>query len=54
LIAEPEINDQLVALFSAWSPEVIRRDVAQEVQKRLETFERKTQQDIAQQRAAAN
>ena len=54
LIAEPDINDQLVKLFANWSPEVIRRDVAQEVQKRLETFERKTRQDIAQQRAAAN
>ena|SRR5450432_445177 len=54
LIAAPEINDQLVSLFGKWSPEVIRRDVAQEVQKRLETFERKTQQDIAQQRAAAS
>jgi uncharacterized membrane protein len=54
LIAEPDINDQLVKLFANWSPEVIRRDVAQEVQKRLETFERKTRQDIDQQRAAAN
>jgi uncharacterized membrane protein len=54
LIAAPAINDQLVELFEAWSPEVIRRDVAQEVQKRLESFERKTQKDIAEQRAAAN
>ena len=54
LIAAPEINDQLVSLFDKWSPEVIRRDVAQEVQKRLETFKRKTQKDIAEQRAAAN
>jgi uncharacterized membrane protein len=54
LIAAPEINDQLVSLFDRWSPEAIRRDVAQEVQKRLETFERKTQKDIAEQRAAAN
>ena len=54
LIAAPEINDQLVPLFDKWSPEVIRRDVAQEVQKRLEAFERKTQKDIAEQRAAAN
>jgi len=54
LIAAPEINEQLVNLFAKWSPEVTRRDVAQEVQKRLETFERKTREDIAQHRAAAS
>jgi uncharacterized membrane protein len=54
LIAAPEINDKFVELFSSQSPEVVRRDVAQEVQQRLETFARKTQQDIAQQRAAAH
>jgi uncharacterized membrane protein len=53
LIATPEINDTMVTLFAKWSPEVIRRDVAQEVQKRLETFQQKVLKDIAQQRAAA-
>lgn len=52
LIATPEIDDQMVSLFSRWSPEVIRRDVAQEVQQRLETFQRKTQQDLAERRAS--
>jgi uncharacterized membrane protein len=53
LIATPAINDQMANLFTKWSPEVIRRDVAQEVQKRLQAFQEKTLQDIAQQRAAA-
>ena len=54
LIATSDINDQMVQQFSDWSPEVTRRDVAQEVQQRLETFERKTHESIAQQRAAAH
>jgi uncharacterized membrane protein len=54
LITTPDINDQFVGFFSQYSPEVIRRDVAQEVQKRLETFQQKTLKDLAAQRAAAH
>jgi uncharacterized membrane protein len=53
LIATPEINDQMVNFFSARSPSVIRRDLSQEVQQRLEGFLRKTLQDIASQGAVA-
>jgi len=52
LVAPPEVNDRMVQLFTAYSPEVIRRDVAQEVVQRLETFQQKTLQDIAQQATA--
>ncbi len=52
LVAPPELNDRMVQLFVAYSPEVIRKDVAQEVEQRLETFGQKTLQDIAQQAAA--
>jgi uncharacterized membrane protein len=41
LIATPEVNDQMVEMFDDWKPEVIRRDVAEEVERRLKTFERK-------------
>jgi uncharacterized membrane protein len=52
LVAPPEINDRMVQMFAKWSPEVIRKDVAQEVVRQLETFQQKTMQDIAQQAAA--
>jgi len=52
LVAPPEVNDRMVQLFTSYSPEVIRKDVAQEVVGRLETFRQKTLQDIAQQAAA--
>src|SRR5215471_805897 len=52
LVAPPEVNDRMVQMFTAYSPEVIRRDVAQEVVQRLETFQQKTLQDIAQQATA--
>lgn len=41
LVATPDVNDQLVRLFEAWSPEVIRRDVAEEVAQRLHALQRK-------------
>ena len=53
LIATPDTNDQMTRLFAKWSPEVIRRDVAQEVQQRLETFQSKVRQDMAQKRQQA-
>ena len=49
LAAPPEVNDRMVQLFVSYSPEVIRKDVAQEVVKNLEAFRQKTMQDIAQQ-----
>ena len=52
LIAPREVNDRMVQLFSAYSSEVIRKDVAQEMEQRLETFRQKTLQDIAQQATA--
>ena len=52
LVAPPEVNDRMVQLFVSYSPEVIRKDVAQEVVKSLEAFRQKTMQDIAQQAAA--
>jgi uncharacterized membrane protein len=39
LVASPEINDQLVEMLAPWSPEVIRRDVAEEVARRLHVLE---------------
>jgi uncharacterized membrane protein len=42
LVASPEINDQLVETFKEWSPEVIRRDVAEEVAQRLHALEQRT------------
>ena len=52
LVAPPEVNDRMVQMFVSYSPEVIRKDVAQEVVKSLEAFRQKTMQDIAQQAAA--
>src|SRR5215510_2175337 len=52
LVAPPEVNDRMVQLFTSYSPEVVRKDVAQEVARGLETFRQKTLQDIAQQAAA--
>jgi uncharacterized membrane protein len=52
LVATPAINDRMVALFAAWSPEVIRKDVEQEVERRLEAFRQKTIQDLSAQAAA--
>lgn len=50
LVATPPINDALVDMFNVWSPEVIRRDVAEEVERRLHTLEqraRNAQQPIS-------
>ena len=52
LVAPSEVNDRMVQLFASYSPEVIRKDVAQEIEQRLEAFRQKTLQDIAQQAAA--
>ena len=52
LVAPAEVNDRMVQLFTAYSPEVIRKDVAQEIEQRLEAFRQKTLQDIAQQATA--
>ena len=51
LVARPDITDRFVQMFSSWSPEVVRRDIAPELQQRLETFARKTQEGIAKQQA---
>jgi len=40
LIATPEINDQFVQLFEDGTLQVIRRDVSEEVERRLHDFER--------------
>ena len=52
LVALPEINDRMVQLFATYSPEVVRKDVAQEMVQNLEAFRQKTLQDIAQQAGA--
>jgi len=52
LVAPADVNDRMVQLFATYSPEVIRKDIAQEIEQRLETFRQKTLQDIAQQAAA--
>ena len=52
LVAPSEVNDRMVQLFASYSPEVIRKDVAQEIEQRLEAFRQKTLQDIAQQAGA--
>ena len=54
LVATPAVNDRMVELFATWSPspEVIRKDVAQEVERRLETFRQKTLQDLSAQAGA--
>jgi uncharacterized membrane protein len=54
LVATPAVNDRMVELFAGWSPEVIRKDVVQEVERRLETFRQKTLQDLSAQAAAAH
>jgi len=52
LVAPPEINDRMVQLFVTYSPEVVRKDVAQEMVQNVEAFREKTLQDIAQQAGA--
>jgi len=49
LVATPEVNDQLVQVFASDSPEIIRRDLAREVEQRLHTFEEKVRQSQAAQ-----
>lgn len=41
LVASPEINDEFVRLYSSFGPDIIRRDLAREVEQRLQTFEDK-------------
>jgi len=41
LVGAEDTNDEFVALFSDFEPEIIRRDVAQEVERRLHTLEDK-------------
>jgi uncharacterized membrane protein len=41
LVASEDTNDEFVELFSEYNPELIRRDVAEEVEKRLHTLENK-------------
>jgi uncharacterized membrane protein len=38
LVATPDINDAFVEMFDLWSPAVVRRDVAEEVEERLHTL----------------
>ena len=52
LVAPSEVNDRMVQLFASYSPEVVRKDVAQEMVQNLEAFRQKTLQDIAQQASA--
>ncbi len=52
LVATPAVNDRMVELFATWSPKVIRKDVEQEVERRLETFRQKTLQDLSAQAGA--
>jgi uncharacterized membrane protein len=51
LIANTEICDKLVDLFSSYEPKVIRRDVADELSKRLEGLHRRVTQDILKAKA---
>jgi uncharacterized membrane protein len=46
LIADPKICDQMVELFTSYEPTVIRRDVAEELQQRLDGLHHKVAQDI--------
>jgi len=41
LVASPEINDRMVEVFQERSPQVIRRDVAEEVERRLHVLEQR-------------
>ena len=54
LVSRPDVNDRFVQMFSSWSPEVVRRDIAPETQQRLEAFARKTQEGITQPQADAH
>jgi hypothetical protein len=54
LIARPEICDAMVEMFNEYDPQVIRRDVADELQKRLHGLhERLAQQFIQAEREGA-
>jgi hypothetical protein len=48
LIADPDICDTMVDLFSSYEPKVIRRDVEDQLQRRLEGLHRRVAQDILQ------
>jgi uncharacterized membrane protein len=48
LIATPDINDQFVDLFKRFTPQVIRRDVSEEIERRLHKFEEKARAAEAQ------
>jgi uncharacterized membrane protein len=48
LIATREINDQFVDLFQGWAPQVIRRDVSDEIERRLHDFERNARGAVKQ------
>jgi uncharacterized membrane protein len=41
LVAAPDVNEELIDMFSMWSPEVIRRDVAEAIEQRLRTLEQR-------------
>jgi len=41
LVARSDINDRFVDVFDAWSPNVVRRDIAEEIEERLHAFEQR-------------
>src|SRR5262249_13564292 len=48
IIADPQICDRMVELFSSYEPKVVRRDVADELRDRLEGLHRRIAQEIVQ------
>jgi hypothetical protein len=48
LIAATKTCDQLVALFKSYQPQVIRRQVADELRRRLETVHQQLARDMAE------
>jgi hypothetical protein len=48
IIADSKICDEMVELFGSYEPKVIRRDVADELYKRLEGLHRQVVQQLAQ------
>ncbi len=54
LIANPETCDAMVAMFQAYSPKVIRRDIGEELRKRLQTLQLKLTQSAAAQDKGAS
>jgi uncharacterized membrane protein len=48
LVATPDVNDRMARVFADWSPDVIRRDVGEETERRLQAFDRQTRAGVAE------